>query len=105
MSRPVSDIKTITPDFFEIVNPFVAAKGEDPPTLLLEVGIWKTDKGNKSGISVSAFGELAPLIEPQDARRLAKWLLAAADELSGEKKSKEKRGSKRAHWDDEDDVY
>lgn len=101
----MSDIKTITKGMLELINPVTVQNEEDRPMLLLEVGLWKTQDGNKSGISVSTFGELAPIIEPQDARRLAKWLLAAADELSGEKKQKDRKGPRRAHWDDEDDAY
>lgn len=99
----MSDIKTSTGDLFELVNPIQVREGEDPPTLLMEMGIWKTPDGtNKSGISVSTFGELSPLVEPQDARRLAKWLLAAADELCGEKKPKR---PKRPRYEDDDENY
>lgn len=101
----VSDIRLYTDDTLELQNPVAEQKGEEPPTLLFEVGVWNMPTGQKSGIAVSAFGELAPLIEPQDARRLAKWLLAAADTLSGEKKQKGRKGPRRAHWDDEDDAY
>jgi hypothetical protein len=102
----VSDIKISTGDMFELVNPILAQEGDEAPTLLLEAGVWKTNDGsNKSGISVSTFGELAPLIEPQDARRLAKWLLSAADELSGEKRLKNRKGPKRTHYEDDDDNY
>ena len=99
----MSDIKHNTRDLFELVNPVKVSAGEDAPTLLLEAGIWNTADGNKSGISISTFGELAPLIEPQDARRLAKWLSAAADELSGEKRGKQRNGGKRPRYDDDDD--
>lgn len=100
----MSDIKKNLPTIFELVNACEDAK-DNPPTLLLSAGIWKTEKGDKSGISISAFGEFDPLVEPQDARRLAKWLLAAADDLSGEKKQKERKNNKKPRYDDEDDRY
>jgi len=101
----VSDIKICTEDVFELRNPANPPPGEDPPTLLLEAGIWTTADGKKSGISVSAFGELAPLLEPRDAKRLAKWLENAADILSGEKKKHNDRKGPKKRRDYEDDEF
>lgn len=101
----MSDIKICTEDMFELRNPRAVPQGEDPPTLLLEAGTWNTGDGQKSGISVSAFGEFAPLIEPRDAKRLAKWLEAAADLLSGEKKKNGDRRGPKKRRDDEDDDF
>ncbi len=100
----MSDIKINTGDTFELVNPIQVKAGEERPTLLMEVGIWATPDGtNKSGVSISTFGELSPLVEPQDVRRMAKWLMAAADELCGEKNAKNRKGSKRTHYEEDDD--
>lgn len=100
----MSDIKTNIPDLFELQNTWQTAKGdEDAPVLLLESGVWHTQKGEKSGISVSVFGDIAPLVEPRDAIRLAKWLLAAAEALSGEKHQERRNGQKkRRHYDDDE---
>lgn len=101
----MSDIKMNTDDVFELQNAGKYAKNEEPPTLLFEAGLWDTADGQKSGISVSAFGELAPLIEPRDAKRLAKWLEAAADMLSGERRKNGERKGQKKRRDDEDDAF
>lgn len=100
----MSDIKMNTPDLFELRNSGEQQKDEEPPTLLMEVGMWNTPTGQKSGISVSTFGELAPLVEPRDALRLARWLEAAAETLSGEKRNNDRRGQKKRR-DNEDEDF
>lgn len=100
----MSDIKINTEDLFELRNAS-ESKDEEPPTLLLEVGMWHTPNGDKSGISVSAFGEMAPLVEPRDALRLARWLEAAVELLSGEKKKHNERRGQKKRRSDEDEEF
>jgi hypothetical protein len=90
-----------TPDLFELKNP--DGQDNDPPTLLVEVGAWKDEKGvQQSGVSVAVYGALAPLLSAGDARKFAKWLLKAADELEGAGKTPERKGQKKRR-DFEDD--
>lgn len=92
-------------DIFELRNDIPVPEGEEQPTLLLESGTWNTRQGTISGISVSTFGDVAPLVSPTEARKLAKWLQRAADELEGDDDRKPRPGSKRSHYElDEEDA-
>jgi hypothetical protein len=51
---------------------------------------------------IDVYGSQAPLLTPADARKLAKWLNKAADELEGPKSSK-KPGHKQRHYEEDDD--
>lgn len=100
----MSDIRINAADLFELRNNWQPDKnGEEKPTLSLEAGIWTTDVGDKSGVLISTFGALSPLIEPRDAVRLAKWLMAAAETLSGEKTQEKRSGQKKRRYDEEDE--
>lgn len=91
-------------DIFELRNDVPVPEGEERPTLLLESGTWNTKQGTISGISVSTFGDVSPLVSPTEARKLAKWLQRAAEELEGDAR-KPRPGSKRSHYDlDEEDA-
>lgn len=100
----MSDIKINADDVFELRNPASKEAPNDPPTLSCEMGVWDSGNGSKSGVTIATYGELSPLVEPHDVRRLAKWLNAAADALMGEKQSK-KRKNNRHYEEDEDNEY
>lgn len=92
-------------DIFELKNEVAAGEGNEAPTLLLESGKWKTARGNISGISVSVFGDVSPLISPTEARKLAKWLQRAADALEGADSYKPRAGTKPSHYElDEEEA-
>jgi hypothetical protein len=97
-------IVTNESDIFELKNEIVPGEGNDAPTLLLEAGKWKTERGNISGISVSVFGDVSPLISPTEARKLAKWLQRAADELEGAENHKPRAGTKPSHYEQDDET-
>lgn len=90
-------------DIFELQNDVPVAKGEDQPTFLAEAGTWKTKTGQITGISVTTYGEVAPLVSPTEARKLAKWLIRAAEDLEGADSRKSRPGSKPSHYDQDDE--
>ncbi len=90
-------------DIFELRNDVPAANGQDQPTILLESGTWNTKTGDVTGICVSVFGDLAPIISPTEARKVAKWLVRAAEELEGANGRKARPGSKPSHYELDDD--
>ncbi len=91
------------PDIFELRNAVPVKDGEDPPTLLAEFGTWRTPQGLTSGVSVATYGEAAPLLSPTDARKLAKWLHRAADELEGSNR-RARPGAKPSHYEQDDEA-
>jgi hypothetical protein len=90
-------------DIFELRNDVPAAKGDEPPTLLVEMGIWTTKTGDVAGISMTTYGDVSPLVSPTEARKLAKWLTRAAEELEGASNRKARPGSKPSHYELDDD--
>ena len=96
-------IVTNEDDIFELRNDVPVAKGEDQPTVLVEAGTWKTDNGNTTGIAVTTYGDIAALVSPNEARKLAKWLMRAADKLEGDGRNKSRPGSKPSHYEQDDD--
>jgi hypothetical protein len=97
-------IVTNEPDLFELRNDVPVAEGEDPPTVLVEAGTWKTHTGNATGIAITTYGDLAALLSPNEARKLAKWLMKTAERLEGESRSKSRPGSKPSHYDLDDEA-
>lgn len=94
-------VKLNTPDLIEIVNDVPVTKGEDPPTVLAEFGTWKTETGDQTGVVFEVFGERTPLLGVSEARRLAKWLMQAAERMDGG--PVERRGGQKKRRHDEDD--
>lgn len=93
-----------TPDMIEFRNDVKAVEGDDPPTVLCELGTWKLESGNGSGVLIEVFGPRGPLLSASETRKLGKWLLKAADELEGEShKSSERKGQKKRRLDEEDE--
>lgn len=78
-------------------------KGEVPAAVLAEVGVWATDTGNNTGVVIDLTGDnLPPILSANDARKLGKWLLRAAEELDG-KPANSKKNRPRRNYDDSDD--
>lgn len=93
------------PDLIEFRNIVPKAPAGSSPTLVAQSGTWQAENNTEeSGIVFDVGGDNAPLLTPQDARKLAKWLVKAADDIEGvadKKKNKHKR-----HWgEDDDDEY
>lgn len=81
------------------------APASSSPTLVVQAGSWQAGDHDEAGIVFDVGGDEAPLLTPVDARKLAKWLTRAADELEGTGVDKKKHKSKR-HWgEDDDDEY
>ncbi len=100
----MSSIINQTADSFELKNVQTDQKQTNPPTLLAEVGIWRSTEGNQSGVSVALYGDIAPLLSASDTRKFAKWLLRAADELEGAmNRSAERKGQKKRREFEEDE--
>jgi hypothetical protein len=91
-------------DIFELRNDVLVAEGEDQPTFLAEAGTWNTKTGRVTGISVSTFGDVAPIVSPTEARKLAKWLVRAAEDLDGAGDRKARPGSKPSHYEQDDEA-
>jgi hypothetical protein len=89
---------------FELRNAVTVKNGEDPPTLMVESGTWREPQGLISGVSVSTYGDAAPILSPTEARKLAKWLNKAADELEGANNRKSKPGSKPSHYEQDEEA-
>ncbi len=88
------------PDLIEFKN---AGTAGEAPTLNVQSGAWEIGDHSENGIVFDVFGDQAPILTASDARKLAKWLQRAADELEGTKKSNKKP---RYHVEDDDeDTY
>jgi len=83
-------------------NHMAIQPGEEHSTVLAEVGTWKTDTGNTSGVLVDIQGDIAALLSATDARKLGRWLMRAAEELDG-KPAQDKKGRARRHYEVDDD--
>lgn len=92
------------PDHLEFTNIKSAASPDDSPTIVFQVGDWDAAGHTESGIIVDVFGEQLPLLAPADARKLAKWLNRAADELDGGKTDKKQKYHPRRDVE-EDDAF
>ena len=96
-------IVTNEDDLFELRNDVPLEDGEDQPTVLVEAGTWKTHNGNTTGIAITTYGDVAALVSPNEARKLAKWLTRTADRLDGESRNKARPGSKPSHYELDED--
>lgn len=92
------------PDHLEFKNIKSAAAPDDSPTIVFQAGDWDADGHTESGIVVDVFGAQLPLLAPADARKLAKWLNRAADELDGGKTDKKQKYRPRRE-DEDDDLF
>ncbi len=92
------------PDLIEFKNLVPNVTAADTPTFTAQAGVWQANTGNTAGIVVDVSGNEAPLLTAADARKLAKWLTKAADELEGVRSEKKKNKPHR-HWENDDDDY
>lgn len=93
------------PDHIEFKNVTATVKTQDDsPTVSFQAGDWDAGSHTESGITVDVFGSQLPLLSPTDARKLAKWLNRAADELEGVKADK-KRKQRPRHEEDDDSSF
>lgn len=80
-------------------------KSEDAPTLTAQAGDWNNGNYVESGVTFDVVGEQLPLLSANDARKLAKWLIRAADDLEGKKNRDNKKASRRREEDDDENQY
>lgn len=91
------------PDYIEFKNITATAKAQDDaPTVIFQAGDWDAGSHTESGITVDVFGSQLPLLSPTDARKLAKWLNRAADDLEGVKQDKKRKNRPWTAADDDD---
>ncbi len=81
---------------------YVNGSGKDSPALIVQSGDWDIGDHVESGIVFDVFGDQPPILTSADARKLAKWLTRAADNLDGVKKSEKKH--KQRHYYEQDDI-
>ena len=93
-----------TPHHIEFKNVIAAKSPADAPTLSCQAGEWDNGDYSEAGIVVDAFGAQLPLLSPADARKLAKWLIRAADNIENVKPDK-KRKHRHTSEDEDDDFY
>lgn len=87
-------------DMLQFVEGSTLPTGETP-TVIFQSGEWELDSGVGAGIVVDVLGPQAPLLSAENARKLSKWLLKAADALDGTKDNFRKKH--RADYDDDSD--
>lgn len=88
------------PDHIEFRNVNAAKTQEDSPAVSFQAGEWNAENHVEAGIVVDVFGSQLPLLSPTDARKLAKWLTRAADDLEGVKHAKQRKHRPRLEDDD-----
>lgn len=91
-----------TPDNIQFMN-LNAGRKEDTPTLIISAGDWEIEQRVEPGIVFDITGDQAPLLTSADARKLAKWLARAADNLDGVKKTDKKKNKVHRYDEDEED--
>lgn len=90
------------PDCIKFSNVSSADKTDaDYPTVMLQTGQWDAGSYTETGIVVDVYGLYLPILSPQDARKLAKWLTRAADELDGNKSVKRRK----PHYESDEDDF
>ncbi len=95
------------PAHIEFVNITTVATDDTAPRLTVQSGNWETTSTSRgeAGIVFDAYGAELPILTPTDARKLAKWLNRAADELDGGHKKNNKNKQRHYERDDDDNVY
>ncbi len=99
----------ITVNSAEMIQ-FVDSAGKqssETPTAVFQLGDWDAGSHVETGIMVDVSGAEAPLLNATNARKLAKWLLRAADlmDKSGEQEQTKKRNKPTYHEEDDDDNF
>lgn len=90
------------PDHIEFRNVNAAKSSAESPSVSFQAGDWDAGNYTEAGIVIDVFGAQLPLLSPTDARKLAKWLVRAADDLEGVKHDKKRKHRPRPEEDDED---
>lgn len=88
------------PDHIEFSNVNTAKPPADSPTVSFQSGEWDAENYTEAGIVIDVFGPQLPLLSTADARKLAKWLVRAADDLEGVKSDKKRKHRPRLEDDD-----
>lgn len=91
-------------DTIQFVNISVRDK-QSAPTMIMQAGDWQNDSGVETGITVDVTGDEVPILTADNARKLAKWLQRAADNLDGVKSAPKKRHKFTYEEDDNDDDF
>ena len=99
----MATIAVNTPDNIQFVN-VEGGQTKDVPTLSVQSGDWQIGPHVEPGVILDVRGEEAPMLTANDARKLAKWLMRAADQLDGVKNSDKKRKPRQHYEIDEDDF-
>jgi len=99
----VATLAVNDPENIQFVN-LVDGQTKDAPTLVVQAGDWENGKSIEVGVVFDVFGARAPILTPNDARKLAKWLTRAADALEGAKGADKKRKHK-THYETDDDEF
>lgn len=92
-----------TPDLIEFKNVLADTAPPNCPTVTVQAGTWDAGGHSEAGITIDVYGDQAPLLTPADARKLARWLTKAADDLDGVKQTKKAKNKPRHYSDDEED--
>jgi hypothetical protein len=92
------------PDTIQYVNSGGTVT-KDSPTLIAQAGDWQVGDHVEAGIVFDAYGDQPPILTSADARKLAKWLTRAADNLDGVKNSDKKNKHRRHYAQDDIDEY
>jgi hypothetical protein len=71
------------------------------PTVLAQVGEWEVGNHVDAGVVIDTYGEYPPMLTASDARKLAKWLVRAADSIDTAQNQPKKK--KRQHYEEDDD--
>lgn len=100
----MATIAVNTPDAIQFVNVSLGGVAGGP-TLIIQSGEWQNGQAVEPGIVFDVAGEEAPILTANDARKLSKWLLRAADSLDGVKNSDKKRKSRSNYDDDDEDEF
>lgn len=91
-------------DSISFVN-FQSQKSD--PTLRVQAGDWDFDGAFSTGFTFLVTGSMTPLLSPDHARKLARWLQKQADYLDGVNSNANKKKKKKrfVEEDDEFDNY
>lgn len=92
-----------TPDTIEFRTNISGAPKDPVPYVSIQSGIWELNTRTESGIIIDSGGstDYPPVLSALDARKLAKWLIKAADELEGV--DVKKNNKKKHQYEDDDD--
>lgn len=77
---------------------------KDSATLTVQAGDWDAGDHVERGVVFDTTGNQAPLLTAADARKLAKWLIRAADDIDGVKHADKKNKIRHRYEEDDDDI-